>query len=262
MDNIKIIDYALFVIGEVKTLIESWKAKPFIDADEQKKVTGMLVQILSNVWMVNSIAEERSAANTMPADKTDKLKKDLQEILAAVDKLHEKLTVRPLVPEPTALPDESQSQALETAPVRTVPDTAAPQDISSTPEEIPQEIPTEKQPVKQPVKPERAAHSKQTTPYPSLFNKFSTYDKDEPVLYTPINNLAEAIGLNDKFIFIRELFNNNEKEFSKTVVRLDNMSGLEEAQTYFSISVLNDANRNSHAAKQFGSLLIRRYMSR
>lgn len=279
MDNIKIIDYALFVIGEVITIIESWKTKPFVDAEEQKKVAGMLVQILSNIWMINSITGEHSAANTLPADKTDKLKKDLQEILAAVDKLHEKLTIRPLVPEPTTLPDEDQPLELEEEPAQTMPGTAAPQDIPPPPEErISQEIPQET-PVsatintetatsrktsaeKQPVKPERASHSKQTTLYPSLFNKFSTYDKDEPALYTPVNNLAEAIGLNDKFIFIRELFNNNEKEFSKTIVRLDNMSGLEEAQAYFSTSVLNDTNRNSHAAKQFGNLLIRRYMSR
>ncbi|MDR0667007.1 MAG: hypothetical protein LBF90_00110 [Prevotellaceae bacterium] len=263
MDNIKIIDYTLFVIGEVKTLVELWKTKPFVEAEEQKKVAGMLVQLLSNIWMIEGVAGVRGAESSAATDKTDELKKNLQDILASVDKLHEKLNARPYVSEPALQPDDDQTFELEEG----LPGQAQPQEApalptaSEQPEEA-QEFSDEKYALKQPAKPERAPHPKQTAPYPSLFNKFSTHDKDEPALLTPVNNLAAAIGLNDKFMFIRELFNNSEKAFSKALVRIDNMSGLEEAQEYFTTTVLNDENRNTYAAKQFGNLLIRRYMSR
>lgn len=258
MDNIKIIDYALFVIGEVKTLVELWKTKPFVEAEEQKKVAGMLVQLLSNIWMIDSVAGGRGAESSAATDKTDELKKNLQDILASVDKLHEKLNARPYVSEPALPPDDDQTFELEEG----LPEQAPSQEAPTQPEEEEPAFSDEKYALKQPAKPERAPHPKQTAPYPSLFNKFSTHDKDEPALLTPVNNLSEAIGLNDKFMFIRELFNNSEKAFSKALVRIDNMSGLEEAQEYFTTAVLNDENRNTYAAKQFGNLLIRRYMSR
>ncbi|MDR1680738.1 MAG: hypothetical protein LBS12_03020 [Prevotellaceae bacterium] len=270
MDNIKIIDYALLVIEDLKTLVESWKTKPFVDTEEQKKAGGMLVQLLSNVWLIDCVAGAHSKESKASADKTDDLKKDLQEILSAVDKLHEKLTLHPVVlelPALPSLPDEEQTLELDEELPPAVPDAVPPQQTPATaaPEvsqETPQDAPQEMSPVKQPPRSERTAPPKQASPYPSLFNKFAPHDEDRPALYTPVNNLAEAIGLNDKFIFIKELFNNNEKEFSKALVRLDNMSGLEEAQAYFSTRILTDTNRTGHAAKQFGSLLIRRYMSR
>ena len=46
----------------------------------------------------------------------------------------------------------------------------------------------------------------------------------------PISSLPEAIGLNDRFLFIREIFNNNKDAYSQAIQRLDNVENLDDAK--------------------------------
>ena len=48
----------------------------------------------------------------------------------------------------------------------------------------------------------------------------------------PVRSLDKAIGLNDKFQFIRELFNNDSELFTRTVEDLDKLNNIKEAATY------------------------------
>lgn len=50
-----------------------------------------------------------------------------------------------------------------------------------------------------------------------------------------INRLEEAIGLNDRFQYTRELFNNNPELFRNTVREIDQLKNLEDAVAYLNI---------------------------
>jgi len=45
----------------------------------------------------------------------------------------------------------------------------------------------------------------------------------------PLSNLADAIGVNDKFLFIREIFNGNPERYSQAISRLNGASSFSDA---------------------------------
>lgn len=56
----------------------------------------------------------------------------------------------------------------------------------------------------------------------------------------PITNLSDAVGVNDRFLFIREIFNGDPKLFEQTIKRLDNAADLSDAK-----KILNDYTSES-----------------
>lgn len=60
---------------------------------------------------------------------------------------------------------------------------------------------------------------------PSLNDRLASMQNVEPKIKPmPLSNLKAAIGINDKFLFTRELFNNNSSDFEYTVDKIDNMN--------------------------------------
>ncbi|MCD4747368.1 MAG: hypothetical protein K8R58_13805 [Bacteroidales bacterium] len=55
----------------------------------------------------------------------------------------------------------------------------------------------------------------------------------EKIQKDSINDLKSAIGINDKFIFINELFEGNMKDYNETVDKLNNFENLNNALEYF-----------------------------
>ena len=49
----------------------------------------------------------------------------------------------------------------------------------------------------------------------------------------PINDLKKAIGINDKFLFIKELFNNNLQDYTRSIDELNRLMVFEDVQVYF-----------------------------
>jgi hypothetical protein len=65
------------------------------------------------------------------------------------------------------------------------------------------------------------------------FLKSEKYDDLSTKLKSkPIINIANAIGINDKFIFIKELFNGNEDTYNKTIEVLNNATNFNDAYNY------------------------------
>ncbi len=52
---------------------------------------------------------------------------------------------------------------------------------------------------------------------------------DRSVLTVPIQSIKSAIGLNDRFLFTRELFDNNPDKFNRAIEAIDRMHSLQEA---------------------------------
>jgi hypothetical protein len=73
-----------------------------------------------------------------------------------------------------------------------------------------------------------------------------------------ISDIAKAIALNDKFQYIRELFNGNAAEFSKTVQALNEMPSFEKAMEHISSSY--EWDMESAVTIQFLELVNRRYL--
>jgi len=75
----------------------------------------------------------------------------------------------------------------------------------------------------------------------------------------PISNIAKAIGVNDKFLFIKELFNNNSAKYNETIKILNNSTDFEEAIYYLSDNF--DWDANNPAVIKIVELIRRKYLA-
>jgi hypothetical protein len=62
-----------------------------------------------------------------------------------------------------------------------------------------------------------------------LSNKFKEKELSEQLKLKPIKNLSDAIGLNDRFLFISEIFNGNKDNYTQAISRLDQTENLQDA---------------------------------
>ena len=76
-----------------------------------------------------------------------------------------------------------------------------------------------------------------------------------------IRSLKGAFGLNDRLLFIRELFNNNSDEFNAIVEELDQLEGSEPALRKLSVLAAHKSwNKEDAAVKEFVNMVNRRYV--
>ncbi|MEI8225032.1 MAG: hypothetical protein WCG82_03820 [Bacteroidota bacterium] len=75
----------------------------------------------------------------------------------------------------------------------------------------------------------------------------------------PLTNLSEAIGVNDKFQFIREIFDGNKDAYIQAISRLDHAESLKDARAVI-MSYTGDSNENE-AVKQLLNLVKRKLPS-
>ncbi|MCU0455404.1 MAG: hypothetical protein MUE74_03805 [Bacteroidales bacterium] len=73
----------------------------------------------------------------------------------------------------------------------------------------------------------------------------------------PLTSLKEAIGINDRFLFIRELFGGNAESYSLAISKLDEASCLSDARALF--TDFTHGKAESEAAKQLFDLVKRKY---
>lgn len=75
---------------------------------------------------------------------------------------------------------------------------------------------------------------------------------------TPVKSLHEAIGVNDRFILMKELFGNNSTTYSSVIGTLDNFDSIDEAMLYIHDNF--HWNPNSEGAKLLMDLLTRKLL--
>jgi hypothetical protein len=73
---------------------------------------------------------------------------------------------------------------------------------------------------------------------------------------SPITNLQSAIGLNDRFIFIREIFGNNTEKYNTIIEKLDKLENIQQAVEYLKANLTMQKN---DASIKFVDLLKRRF---
>jgi len=72
----------------------------------------------------------------------------------------------------------------------------------------------------------------------------------------PINHLRDGIGINDRFLFVRELFENDSAKFESSITALDNLPTIHEAVNYMK---MNFKWHKSEASQKFLALVKRRF---
>lgn len=73
----------------------------------------------------------------------------------------------------------------------------------------------------------------------------------------PLSSLLDAIGVNDKFLFIREIFNGNLNDYSQAISRLESAQNITDARAVI-MSYTGDNNENE-AVKQLLDLVKRKF---
>ncbi len=80
--------------------------------------------------------------------------------------------------------------------------------------------------------------------------------------FRPIENLKKGIGLNEKFLYIRELFENNHSSFAAVIDKINAFENLKQAETYLAEEVLPNQkwNLNDETVVTFFSVIYRRFL--
>ena len=77
----------------------------------------------------------------------------------------------------------------------------------------------------------------------------------------PVSDLASAIGINDKFLLLNELFGGSMEKYNKSIRALNNFSTLLGAKTYMSeLQIEFQWDCESDAYKKLDNLVERRFM--
>jgi len=93
-----------------------------------------------------------------------------------------------------------------------------------------------------------------------ILEKFKNeHDISSRINRTPISNLKNAISINDRMMFTRELFNNNNEKFFSTIDAINNMTALEEALEYLNDKI--NLETSSLSLEKFMELVYRRFLS-
>ncbi len=101
---------------------------------------------------------------------------------------------------------------------------------------------------------------------PKLMHEKIVHDKPDNTLAnkvgkTTITNLKNAIGINDKFLFINELFKGDLQEYNKTIDMLNSFIGIEEANVFFEdLKEKYNWNDKPDALHKLEELIIRKFL--
>ncbi len=103
----------------------------------------------------------------------------------------------------------------------------------------------------------------------SLHQRISTMKEDrsigERMQQHPISNIKDAIGVNEKFLFINELFNGNIQAYHEAIATLNSMNSVQAAFDH--LNELNkdnkwDAERSAATIEKLANFVQRRYMNK
>ena len=75
----------------------------------------------------------------------------------------------------------------------------------------------------------------------------------------PLSNLTEAIGINDRFLFIREIFDGDQEKYNEAIFRLNSAANLDEANIV--VSGYTQEDTDADVVKQLMDLLKRKFRS-
>ncbi|MBW8334902.1 MAG: hypothetical protein K0M40_22990 [Prolixibacteraceae bacterium] len=113
-----------------------------------------------------------------------------------------------------------------------------------------------KPPMREIPKPDNSAVGQNYQKERSLNDSMGENKQESKLSNSPITSLRAAIGLNDRFLFIREIFNNNSEKYNAVIEHLDKMEQIQEAVEYLKANLSMEKNETT---MKFVDLLKRRF---
>ncbi len=175
----------------------------------------------------------------------------LQRQLELLLKITERNEISPVASFPK-IDEQEEIQADEPTPPEVIEianaltEEAATIEKTETPLSTPEEEPATAEPTKT-----EADESHQ------LVNDILSQKKNESgYQIIPINSIWDAIGINDRFLFIRELFENSSAKFETAVTALDQLATIQDAVNYLK---MNFKWTKTEASQRFLVLVKRRF---
>jgi hypothetical protein len=174
------------------------------------------------------------------------------------------------VPEPVAekpAPEEVKFEEPEPAPVAIVPEPVKPEPVYQKPEPIadkPIFTPVvQPRPVEQPHTQILVEESQVLTLNERMSAQMATSRMADQLQGQAISDLKSAINLNDKLLYIKDLFNGYGLAYSEAIDNLNRFKTFEEAESFLkaTYSVKNNWQDKQATADKFYALLQRRYLS-
>ncbi|MGB8490473.1 MAG: hypothetical protein WCE64_05395 [Bacteroidales bacterium] len=231
MDLNSTIDIIIKDLNEAREIIDDLKKYPGVPA----------LQVELAKSKCKSASEVIALFKDLPPKAADTKESALPESKAEIQKPEVKVE-----PSHTREPEEKKKELIQPVVQEHVPETP--------------EIP-----VKEPKKyHESAILADQFSNRPASFNEelesMKHGDDISEILKTqPIASLSDAIGINDKFLFMREIFNGDIELYNRTIAELDSVVTLHDA-THILSGHIGDKGEND-AARQLQFLLKRKFTS-
>ena len=210
---------------------------PSAEAVSESKVEATTTNVADDV-VADALAEE-SQSEPMPAVEP------VEEVAQPIEK---PLIVESIHPEPISQPVEPKAQAAE--PKAQAAEQSQPQSVV-----IPAEPKAQR--VAQPIQPAMQPRLGDVLRENVTVLADAMFDDSQAVnAVTRISDLRKAIGLNDKFLMIRDLFDGNAQRYEDTITTLNEFNDLDECIIYISENFVWDPA--SEGAKLLMSLIERK----
>jgi hypothetical protein len=200
--------------------------------------------LLSELERIKHLISQYENITQMPVIERDillaavrDLYSDLQQIPGGKPEIH----IQTDVPAGKSVPTESASKGTER--VEFIED-----DIPSKPKKTEKLLTTDTHSKKEAIQTRKTEEKKKVKPetigdklqgerqfvYETLAEKAAQQNISSKLQSKPISNINSAIGINDKFKLMRDLFNEDTESYTKTINKLDTCNNFNEAFTYIS----------------------------
>lgn len=242
-------------LGEQYEVIEKHKDKiPQIEMDIVMGNIRRLYECFYDLNRLNSGQSVKSIEDIKPEIPKEMVDEKM------VEPIIEKSEPDIFIPEEEVIPEKVMEEKKEAftpeimqfEPEEPVIETSEPVDIWDVEEPKPVVVPEKEKPAEPPTKPVKPGKKESVDlfslaekeivadkfkePQKSIHDKIATEKTDKTMAdkigKTSIGNLKTAIGINDKFLFINELFKGDIQEYNKTIDKLNSYSSLEETTIF------------------------------
>ena len=248
---LEVIKETLESINEENEILQSYKIPiPQIELD---MILENLRKLYANYRLLDRYnLEETEAAGTLqPLEKTITIGFEKKKETKPAEVPDESVPVDDaVVPETMPQPEP----VTETEPWDTV--------IKTEPEEPPQKVADYTFDLfsSQPVTIADKFHNEEKTIHEQISSQANRENIASKIQQTPITELKSVIGLNDKFIFINELFHGNMKAYQETIHSLDQLTTLNDAIRYFTeVKDTFDMNEELESFRKLAEMIQRKF---
>jgi hypothetical protein len=262
------------------------------------KTTGMAnSKVKSLLKKIHSIVEDEEPISKLEADLVKSYLRELYELTDSLgpSKRVQPTTIEPIqelpntkekvvtsdsIPEQTYIPPTPPSVVSEEAPIAAEMESPKTTDWTTDVDKVPNGRENNARADRQQVYQNDAAEIALINEVPEVFNKEAETPKKYALLFEssstkelsdklsrlPVSDLRKALSINDRLLFVADLFQGNQIAFSETIDILNTKYSFDEAKSYM-IRYLIDrfewlAEEREERARDFIKLVERRYLDR